>query len=49
MKYGRQLLHWTGILLGTIVVLTGCTYDAALRRLSLAEQAEFHTYSNQWC
>jgi len=45
MKYGRQLLHWTGILLGSIVVLTGCTYDAALRRLSLAEQAEFHTYS----
>jgi hypothetical protein len=32
------------VLLGAIVVLTGCTYDAALRRLSLAEQVEFHTY-----
>jgi hypothetical protein len=44
MRYGRQLLHWTGVLLGTIVVLTGCTYDAAVQRLSLPEQAEFHTY-----
>jgi hypothetical protein len=44
MRYDRRLLRWTGVLLGAIVVLTGCTYDAALRRLSLAEQAEFHTY-----
>ena len=44
MKYYRQLLCWVGVLLGTIVVLTGCTYDAALRQLPLAEQAEFHMY-----
>ena len=40
----RQFLRWTGVLIGTIVVLTGCTYDAAVRQLSLAEQSEFHTY-----
>ena len=45
MRYGQQLLRWTGVLLGTIVVLAGCTYDAAVRQLSLPEQAEFHTYS----
>ena len=45
MRYGRQLLRWTGVLLGTIIVLTGCTYDTAVQRLSLPEQAEFHTYS----
>jgi hypothetical protein len=26
------------------VVLTGCTYDAAIQRLSPAEQSEFYTY-----
>jgi hypothetical protein len=45
MRYSRRLLRWTGVLIGTLIVLTGCTYDAALQRLSLAEQAEFHTYS----
>ena len=40
----RQFLPWAGVLLGTIVVLASCTYDAALQRLSVAEQAEFHTY-----
>ncbi len=44
MKNGRQRLRWTGVLLGTLVVLTGCTYDAAIQRLSPAEQAEFSTY-----
>jgi hypothetical protein len=44
MRYDRRLLRWTGVLIGALVVLTGCTSDAALRRLSLAEQAEFHTY-----
>ena len=44
MKYDRQLLCWAGVLLGTIVVLTGCAYDTAVRQLSLAEQAEFHIY-----
>ena len=32
------------MLLSTIVVLTGCTYTTAVQQLSLAEQAEFHTY-----
>src|SRR5438093_715156 len=45
MRYGRQYLRWIGVLLGTVIVLTGCTYDAAVQRLSLAEQSEFHTYS----
>ena len=45
MRYDRQFLRWIGVLLGTITVLTGCTYDAAVQRLSLAEQAEFHTYN----
>ena len=40
MRYDRQLLGWVGVLLGTIMVLTGCAYnyDAALRQMSLAEQ-----------
>ena len=44
MRTYRQILRWVGVLIGTMVVLTGCTYDAALRQLSLAEQSEFHTY-----
>src|SRR5437899_389021 len=44
MRTHRQLLHWAGALLGALVVLTGCTYDAAVQRLSLAEQSEFYTY-----
>jgi hypothetical protein len=40
----RQFLLWAGVLIGTIVVLTACTYDATLKRLSVAEQSEFHTY-----
>ena len=46
MRYDRQLLGWVGVLLGTIMVLTGCiyNYDAAVRQLSPPEQAEFHTY-----
>ena len=43
MRYDRQLV-WAGVLLGTIMVLTGCAYDAAVQQLSLAEQAEFHLY-----
>ena len=43
MRYGRQLLGWVGVLLGTIMVLTGCTYAARQNR-SLEEQAEFHIY-----
>jgi hypothetical protein len=45
MKYNRQLLGWAGVLLGTIVVLTGCAYDARVRQLSPAEQAEFYIYN----
>src|SRR5467141_2738646 len=45
MKYDRQFWRWIGVLLGTITVLTGCTYDAAVQRLSLAEQSEFHIYN----
>ena len=44
MKACRQWLLLISVLMGTIVVLTGCTYDAAIQRLSLAEQSEFYTY-----
>jgi hypothetical protein len=44
MKSCRQLLLVISVLMGTTVVLTGCTYDAAIQRLSLAEQSEFYTY-----
>jgi hypothetical protein len=46
MKYDRRLLSWLGVLLGTSIVLTGCTYnyDAVAGQLSVPEQREFHTY-----
>ena len=44
MKYGQQVLRRTGMLLGVLVVLTGCTYDAAVRQLSVDEQSQFYTY-----
>ena len=44
MKSCRQLLLLISVLMGTMVVLTGCTSDAAIQRLSLAEQSEFYTY-----
>jgi len=44
MRHSQQLWHWTGVLLGTLIVLVGCTYDAAIQRLSLDEQAELYTY-----
>jgi hypothetical protein len=46
MKPCRSFILWTGILMGVIIVLTGCTYnyDAAARQLSPAEQAEFSLY-----
>jgi hypothetical protein len=44
MKSCRQLLQVMSVLMGTIVILTGCTSDAAIQRLSLAEQSEFYTY-----
>src|SRR5262245_37335002 len=44
MRTHRRLLYWAGALLGALVVLTGCTYDAAIQRLSPTEQSEFYTY-----
>src|SRR5262249_10776203 len=44
MRWSRPLLRWTVVLLGLMVVLAGCTYDAAIQRLSPAEQAEFALY-----
>jgi hypothetical protein len=44
MQWHRPLIQWTGGLLGLMVVLAGCTYDAAIQRLTPAEQAEFALY-----
>jgi hypothetical protein len=44
MRACRQLLLLISVLMGTIVVLTGCTYNAAIQRLSLTEQSELYTY-----
>jgi hypothetical protein len=44
MRLNRQSWCWESLLLGIILALTGCAYDAAVQRLSLPEQAEFHTY-----
>ncbi len=40
----RPFCLWASMLIGAMVVLAGCTYDAAVRQLSLAEQSEFYTY-----
>ena len=42
----RPILQGMCLLLGVWAVGTGCTYDAAVRRLSLPEQAEFFLYRN---
>ena len=34
MKNDRQLLRWMGVLLGTLVVLTGCPYEQLLGNLN---------------
>lgn len=44
MRHRRQLCHWIGLLLCTTLVLTSCTYETAIRRLSPTEQAELHLY-----
>ena len=46
MRSCRLCLLWTSVLIGTTVLLTGCmyNYDAAVGRLSPAEQAEFSIY-----
>ena len=45
MQYGRQRWRWAGVLLGTLLMLSSCTYEAAVRRMSPAEQEEFYIYS----
>ena len=35
--------RWVGVLVGSVMTLSGCTY-AAIQRLSLEERAEFHIY-----
>jgi hypothetical protein len=44
VKHSRQLCRWVGLLLYTMLVLTNCTYETAVGRLSLPEQAEFRLY-----
>jgi hypothetical protein len=44
MPYVRLLLRYTG-LLATLLATAGCTYQAAVQRLSPPEQVEFRTYS----
>ena len=44
MTYDRQFWCRAGVLLGTLLALTGCAYDVTVQRLSLAEQAEFYLY-----
>src|SRR5262249_56864498 len=40
----RLLEPWAAVLLGALLGLTACTYDAALRQLSPPEQAELALY-----
>ena len=46
MRAHRQLVYGVGVLLGALIMLTGCPSDSAIQRLSLAEQAELYTYHN---
>jgi hypothetical protein len=41
MRMHRQFGDWAAVLLVALVGLTACIYDAAVRQLSPAEQAEF--------
>jgi hypothetical protein len=43
MRDLRLFVRWVVVLMGSIMALSGCTY-AAVQRLSLDEQAEFHIY-----
>ena len=43
----RRLGWWTALVLGTLLGLTACPYDAALRHLSPAEQAELTLYRHR--
>jgi len=44
MHTHRTCGPWAAVLLGALLGLTACTYDAALRQLSPPEQAEFALY-----
>src|SRR5215211_3108113 len=43
MRDLQPFLRWVVMLMGGIMILSGCTY-AAMQKLSLDEQAEFHLY-----
>ena len=47
MSTHRKVGPWVAVLLVALVGLTACTYDAALRQLSLPEQAEFFLYHHR--
>jgi hypothetical protein len=46
MRSCRLCRLWTGVLMGTMLLLTGCAhnYDAVVQQLSPAEQTEFAIY-----
>lgn len=44
MRRDHHAGSWTAVLLVVLLGLTACSYDAALRQLSPAEQAEFALY-----
>src|SRR5262252_4808175 len=44
MRWRPWFVRRIGVLLSMVLVLAGCTYDAALQRLAPAEQAEFGLY-----
>ena len=47
MRIPRLFGSWTALVLVALVGLTACTYDAAVRQLSPAEQAEFSLYHHR--
>jgi hypothetical protein len=47
MKRNRQFGVWTVLVLGVLLGLIACTYDAALQQLSPAEKAEFALYHHR--
>jgi hypothetical protein len=47
MRIDRQWGPWGAVLLVALVGLTACPYDAAIRQLSPAEQAEFSLYHHR--
>jgi hypothetical protein len=47
MKIDRRVGAWIALMLSALLGLTACTYEAALRRLSPAEQAEFALYHHR--